>query len=202
MLHATPAPGLDEQALPPDAVARLRVFESLLLHWSARLSLVSAGDRPALWQRHILDSLQLLTLLPDDPTPALDLGSGAGLPGLVLAIAAGIPFHLVDSDRRKCAFLREAARVTGASVVIHPSRIEAIPPFPAGLVTCRALAPLPRLLALAAPFLTPRTICLFPVGRHATLAAPEWSFDLEIHSSQTDPSSHILRLRNIVRAKL
>ncbi len=199
MLHANPVAGFDERVLPPTILARLRAFESLLRQWSARLSLVSAGDRVALWERHILDSLQLLPLLPNDPTPALDIGTGAGLPGLVLAIATGTPFHLVDPDRRKCAFLREAARVTGTPVIIHPSRIEALPPFPAGLVTCRALAPLPRLLALTAPFLAPQTICLFPVGRHAALAAPDWSFDLEIRSSQTDPSSHILRLRNVAR---
>ena len=112
----------------------------------------------------MLDSLRLLPFIPAGTARAIDLGSGAGLPGLVLAVASGIPFDLVESDRRKAAFLTEAQRVTGAPVAVHCARIEeaAIPPAP--LVTARALAPLDRLLDLAAPLLAPGGTGLFLKG--------------------------------------
>lgn len=188
--------------LPSAVKSRLAVFERTLLDWARRIDLVAPGDLSTLNQRHVQDSLQLIPLIPPECRTAVDLGSGAGFPGLILAIATGLHFHLIDSDRRKCAFLLEAARLTEAPVTIHPQRIERVTPFPADLITARALAALPTLLTLASPFLHPATTCLFPRG-HArarqTPAIPGWDFGLDHIPSATHPESVILRLRQISR---
>ena len=148
-----------------ETLAVLDLFAALLLRWNATVNLVARADEPLLWERHIGDSLQLIPLMEPYPERAIDLGSGAGFPGLVLAIATGVPFDLIEADQRKAAFLREAARITDAPVRIHPLRIEAARLPRAPLVTARAVAALPKLLALAAPLLAPGGICLFPEGR-------------------------------------
>ena len=107
--------------------ARLREFAALVAAWNPRINLVGAADLPALWERHIEDCLQLVPLLPAGLDRAIDLGSGAGFPGLVLAIATDIPFDLIEADRRKAAFLAEAAHRLGAPVRVHACRIEAAP---------------------------------------------------------------------------
>jgi 16S rRNA (guanine527-N7)-methyltransferase len=171
------------------SAARLRIFAALVEKWTPRINLISKADVPHIWERHIEDSLRLLPFIPGNTTRAIDLGSGAGFPGLVLCIATGIPFDLIESDSRKCVFLMEAARQTGAPAKIHNTRIEAVRVPPAPLITARALAPLDKLLALAAPHLAPGGICLFPKGRAAedelTLAAPLWHMDAE---RLTDPA--------------
>lgn len=170
-------------ALPPPTEDRLRAYAALLLSWTRRINLVSGGDQDAIWTRHVADSLRLVPLLPPGLDRAIDLGSGGGLPGLVLAIATGVRFELVESDQRKAAFLREAARVTEAPVQVHAVRIEACVLEPAALVTARALAPLPGLLALAAPLLRPGGVMLFPKGARAATeldaARTEWDFGVD-----------------------
>jgi 16S rRNA (guanine527-N7)-methyltransferase len=189
----------------PEALARLKIFATLLAAWNRRINLVSRGDLEELWPRHIADSLQLVPLLPETLTDAVDLGSGAGFPGLVLAIATGIPFSLIESDQRKAAFLIEAARITEAPVRVHAVRIEAVRLAPVRLVTARALAPLPDLLALAAPFLAPDGVALFPKGQNAgielTDAAAQWQMRVERFSSRTDPRASILRISEIRRVR-
>jgi 16S rRNA (guanine527-N7)-methyltransferase len=155
--------------------------------------------------RHIDDCLQLVPLLPPGAARAIDLGSGAGFPGLVLAIATGIPFDLVESDHRKAAFLREAARATGAAATVHATRIEDVALPPAAVVTARALARLPRLLDLALPKLAPGGVCLFMKGASAaaelTEAAPEWHMRVEQIPSRTESSATILRISEIARVE-
>ncbi len=116
--------GIRSDTLADDVRVRLVVFAAILRRWNERINLVSQSDITSLWPRHIDDSLQLLPHLPCQPGPAIDLGSGAGFPGLILAIASGLRFHLVESDRRKAAFLREAARETEAPIVLHNARIQ------------------------------------------------------------------------------
>ncbi len=133
----------------------------------------------------------------------IDLGSGAGLPGLVLAVL-GVPgVELVEADSRKCAFLREAARIAEIAVAIHPCRVETLPPRPFDVVTARALAPLDRLLDLAAPFLAPDSVCLFPKGERAdeelTLARKGWTMTVSSGASRSDPRGVVLRLQQVVR---
>lgn len=192
------------EALGPELEQRLRQFTDLLLRWNRTINLISRRDEPLIWDRHIRDSLALLTAVPPDGGPAADLGSGGGFPGLVLAIATDRHFHLVESDQRKCAFLREAARETGASVTIHPSRIETAALPQVSLITARALAPLPTLLDWATPHLAPGGVCIFPKGRTAedelTAAAERWHMRVDRFPSPTDPAATILRLSEIARA--
>ena len=162
---------------------------------------VSAADLPLLWPRHIEDSLQLGTIAGPLPPRAIDLGSGAGFPGLILAIAFGIEVDLIEQDQRKAAFLREAIMVTGAPAHVHAMKIERAKLPPAPLVVSRALAPLPVLLRLAKPLLTDDGFCLFPKTRAAepeiTQAERHWSMRLERLPSRTDPNGVILRISEL-----
>ncbi len=163
--------------------ARLRQFAALVEKWSAAINLVSRADIPHLWERHVEDSLLLLPHIPPATKTAIDLGSGAGFPGMVLAIAAEIPFTLIESDKRKAAFLMDAARQLNAPVKVLAARIEAAKTTPAPLITARALAPLEKLLGLAAPHLAPGGICLFPKGKNwekeLTAAKPLWHMEVQ-----------------------
>lgn len=186
------------------AEARLREFAALVAAWNPRINLVGAADLPVLWERHIEDCLQLLPLVPAGIDRAIDLGSGAGFPGLVLAIATGIRFELIEADRRKAAFLAEAAHRLAAPARIHACRIEAAPVAPARLVTARALAPLRRLLPLAAPLLAPGGICLFPKGRtgaeELTEARRQWQMEVDSMPNRVHPGGVILRIGALQRA--
>jgi 16S rRNA (guanine527-N7)-methyltransferase len=184
--------------------AKLRQFASLVEKWSLKINLVSKADLPHIWERHVQDSLRLLPHIPANTPRAIDFGSGAGFPGLVLCIATGIPFQLIESDRRKAAFLKEAARLTGAPAKIHNTRIETAPVEPAPLITARALAPLEKLLGLAAPHLAPNGFCLFPKGRgwqvELTAASALWHMDVERISSPERDESCILKVSHIRHA--
>lgn len=186
-----------------DLDARLAVFATMLLRWNATVNLIAAGDIPVLRQRHIDDCLQLVPLLPTGAARGIDLGSGAGFPGLVLAIATGLPFDLIEADHRKAAFLREAARATGAPATVHAMRIENAIVLPADIITARALARLPHLIDLAAPKLAPNGVCLFMKGAGAaaelTEAAREWHMQVEQIPSRTESSATILRISEIAR---
>ena len=183
--------------------ARLEAFAALLLRWNGTVNLIARRDEPELWPRHIADSFQLAPLIPPSISRGIDLGTGGGFPGLVLAIATNIPFDLIESDHRKAAFLREAGRATQAPIRVHAVRAETARIDPAPLITSRALAPLPRLLALAAPLLAPNGICLFLKGAAAqtelTAAAAEWHMHVERVASQTVHNACILRISDIAR---
>ena len=178
--------------------AALEVYAALLRKWNPVINLVSAADLPHLWPRHIEDSLQLGFIAGPLPDRAIDLGSGAGFPGLVLSIAFGIEVDLIEQDQRKAAFLREAVRVTGARAHVHAMKIEraAVPPAP--LVISRALAPLPLLLRLATPLVAEGGACLFlkGAGAEAEIAEAErdWSMRIERFPSGTNPKGIILRI--------
>jgi 16S rRNA (guanine(527)-N(7))-methyltransferase RsmG len=181
---------------------KLRAFLALLQRWNARINLVADRDESVLWRRHILDSLQLLPLLPEGGGPIIDLGSGAGFPGLVLALASGRPTHLVEADRRKAAFLIEAVRILGlAETKVHSVRIEATALPSAQVVSARALAPLAVLLRHAHRLLAPGGTAIFPKGRTAeqelTEAARHWNMRVERFPSRTDPDSLIFRISEI-----
>lgn len=187
-----------------ETLERLEAFAGLLTAWNQRLNLVGRGTVEDLWRRHILDSAQLHPLIPPGAETLVDLGSGAGFPGVVLAIMGGPAVHLVESDQRKCVFLREAIRVTAARATVHPVRIEAAPTLQADVVTARALAPLDKLLDLAHRFLKRDTMCLFLKGRTAaeelTTARESWEMTVEPLPSRSDQTGSILRLTNIERS--
>src|SRR3954469_8502096 len=134
-----------------ETLARLQAYAGLLTNWSGRINLVASSTLADPWRRHFLDSAQLYPLIPNPLNPMgartlIDLGSGAGFPGLVLAIMGIEGVELVESDARKCAFLREAARVAGAKATVRNARIEAVPTHPVAVITARGCAPLDRLL--------------------------------------------------------
>jgi 16S rRNA (guanine527-N7)-methyltransferase len=189
--------------VPRETSDKLERFAALLLRWNRTVNLIARNDEQRLWERHIGDSLQLTALMQPAPERAIDFGSGAGFPGLVLAIATGVRFDLIEADQRKAAFLREAARITGASVQVHATRIETTRILPASLITARAIAPLPKLLSLAAPLLASGGICLFMKGANVqaelTEAASQWHMQVEILPSQTAPEACILRISDLSR---
>jgi 16S rRNA (guanine527-N7)-methyltransferase len=190
-----------------ETMDRLAQYESLLLKWQKSINLVSAGTLPELWRRHMLDSAQLAGLAPEGALRWVDLGSGGGFPGLVIAILLaerpGFEMHLVESDQRKCIFMREVARVTGVPATIYNMRIEAFADKGAtfDVVSARALAPLDRLLGWAAPLFGPETIGLLLKGKgvedELTLARKSWIFKADLHPSQSDPAGSVLKLRGL-----
>jgi 16S rRNA (guanine527-N7)-methyltransferase len=208
-VSAPPAPPLGPEGfarlcpVSRETLARLTAYAELLCRWSGHINLVGRGTLEDPWRRHFLDSAQLYPLLPAGTRSLIDLGSGAGFPGLVLAILGVEGVALADSDSRKCAFLREAARAAGAKVAIHAGRIEDLPPRPFDIVTARALAPLDRLLGLAEPFLAPGTRCLFLKGERAaeelTRARKGWKMAAAVHPSRSDPRGVILELQQVAR---
>lgn len=190
----------------PETSERLAAYRSLLLRWNARINLISGDTAAEIDQRHIADCAQLGPLLPRQG-PVADIGSGAGLPGMVLAILQlDREFHLVESDKRKAAFLVEAsAQLKLPMVRVHACRAENAKLPPLAAITARALAPLAPLLPYAAKFLAPGGVALFPKGKTAekelTKAAQDWHFTLERFPSATSPQATILRLSNIQRVQ-
>ncbi len=207
-----------EDLLSIDGVSResldgLEAYVDLLLKWQTKINLIGPDTVGEVWHRHIADSLQLLALLPEDCTHVLDVGSGAGLPGLPLALALGadadVAVHLVESNAKKVAFLRQAVRVTGSSAVIHGCRIESLDSAAlrngSVVVTSRALAPLARLLDYAQKPLENRAIGLFLKGqdveRDLTDAAKYWKVSAERIASLTEPRACILKIKEATRVE-
>lgn len=188
-----------EHGVSRETFDRLAAFVGMVEKWQPRINLIAPASMSEIWVRHVLDSVQLDAFRPAGPL--LDLGSGGGFPGLVLALLRDTPVHLVEADQRKAVFLREAARVTEAPVFVHACRIEtldrAIGPFAA--VTARALAPLARLLALAKPHLDRGALGIFAKGRswgdELTEAQREWHIKVETRPSVTEPEAAVILIR-------
>jgi 16S rRNA (guanine527-N7)-methyltransferase len=189
-----------------ETMEKLETYVETLARWQPKVNLVANATLPEVWSRHILDSLQLLDAAPITANLWLDLGSGGGFPGLPCAISAndyGVSarFELVESDTRKCAFLQEVARQTRTDVIIHNTRIEALQPAQADIVSARALAPLSRLLDWAHPHMAQGCVCLLQKGANHALeletARADWQMDVERLPSMTAEESVILRIRNL-----
>lgn len=189
------------------ALARLEIYAAQLTKWQKAINLVAPNTLPELWRRHFLDSAQVLPLAEGAGGTWLDLGSGAGFPGLVVAALGRENVILVESDTRKAVFLRETARLMDISVTVRSERIEAVPRetlgSEIGVISARALAPLEQLFAWASRFAGPETVLLFPKGRQAedelTLALKSWKVSLqETFPSQSDGEGRILRFRGLV----
>jgi 16S rRNA (guanine527-N7)-methyltransferase len=184
-----------------ESLEKLAVFHDHLLAWQKRINLIAPSTTGHIWGRHIADSLQLARLLPRRTNVIADLGSGAGFPGLVLAIAAGQTAHLFESTGKKAAFLREAARATGVHAIVHQTRIESADrAMIADAVTARALAPLTMLLEYSFPWLERGAVGLFLKGQDVDAelieATKSWSFDYKRHESLTDSGGAILEIAN------
>ena len=195
----------DQLDVSRETLQRLSDYLDLLRRWQSTINLVGPATLADPWRRHFLDAAQLVDRVPAEAANLVDLGSGAGFPGMVLAVL-GVPrVHLIEADRRKAQFLREVARVTGAPATIHAERIEQMRGWPAAVITARALAPLPRLLELADRFLGSDSVCLFlkgkSVGRELTEARVSWHMDAETFPSRSEPTGTVLKLRGIRRAR-
>lgn len=187
---------------------RLQALAALTAKWTARINLIGPGTVDDIWQRHIVDSAQICRFAPSEARRWVDLGSGAGFPGLVVAIIAaernpGLQVTLVESDLRKAAFLATAIRDLQVSAMVETARIEALAPQGADVLSARALAPLPRLLQYAERHLAPGGTAIFPKGARfqgeIDAALETWSFSVQKHPSTTDPDSVILTIGEIAR---
>ena len=183
-----------------ETLDRLDRYADALIKWQASVNLVGTSTLNDIWRRHFLDSAQLLPLV-GTATRVADLGSGAGFPGLVLAILGVRQVELIEADQRKATFLREVNRICGAQAIVHCGRAETIVPTPCEVVTARALAPLTRLLDLARRWLAEGGSCLFLKGRHAddeiADARRRWQIDVTRHASATDGAASILQITGL-----
>jgi 16S rRNA (guanine527-N7)-methyltransferase len=201
----------DSREIAPQILERLDRFVAVLLQWQATTNLVAPSTLPELWTRHVADSLQLLPL-EQGARRFVDFGSGGGFPGLAIACALadtpGAMVHLVESNQKKAAFLREAARITGAPARVHPVRIEDfVDGFaePVEIVTARAFATLEKLVESAYPLLKRGAQGLFPKGQDVeaelTAASKYWTIDTELIPSVTDSGGRIVRVRSVERLR-
>lgn len=184
---------------------RLRDFVLLLEKWNAAINLISRSTMGQVWSRHILDSAQIFSYA-SSANRWVDLGSGGGFPGIVVAILAvefapNMKIILVEADQRKAAFLRQVGQTLGLSINVIADRIELIASLTADVVSARALAPLPQLCVFAKTHLAPDGAAIFLKGKSCDAeiadARKDWNFSLESHASITDPSAVVLVLKEI-----
>lgn len=188
-----------------ETLSRLSDFAKLVVKWNATINLISKATVDQIWSRHILDSVQVF----DYGLQArrwVDLGSGGGFPGLVVAILAKerapeMQVILVESDQRKAAFLRQASQSLGLDAQVVCDRIELVHPLDADAVSARALAPLPQLLAFAVRHLAKGGVAIVQKGQNhraeLTDARRDWQFRCDTHQSSTDPSAAVLVIKEI-----
>ncbi|MCC5969943.1 MAG: 16S rRNA (guanine(527)-N(7))-methyltransferase RsmG [Pararhodobacter sp.] len=191
-----------------ETLERLDTYCQQLERWSAKINLIAPTSQEAMWKRHIIDSAQLFHLRDPLGESWCDLGSGGGLPGIVLAIIAselspGLCFDLVESDARKAAFLRIISKDLSLNATIHHARAEGLAPLRARTLTARALAPLDKLLGYVQLHMDPDGVALLPKGRnHAaeiSAARKNWTFDIDLVNSVADEEARILCVRRICK---
>lgn len=193
-----------------ETFAALQQLEALVRRWTPAINLVSKTTIPQLWDRHIADSAQVFALCPPSARTWVDLGSGGGFPGIVVAILArelqpSLRVTLVESDLRKATFLRQAAQTLGLNVEVRSERIESLAPMRADVLSARALAPLSELLGFASAHLQPSGVAIFPKGaryqEELSQARAVWDFDVDTLQSLSEGEAAILVIRNIHRAR-
>ena len=198
---------LGQHDVSRETLDNLKIYVSLIEKWNPRINLVSKTSLSHIWTRHIWDSAQLFEIVDKGKLWA-DLGSGGGLPAIVLAILAKetrpeLDFHLIESDQRKCAFLRTCIREIGLNAMVTTVRIEKLHPMTADIVSARALADLEGLLAFSERHLKEGGISIFPKGetwkKEIADAEENWSFEYEEIKSNTNPNAAILKIWNIER---
>lgn len=190
-----------------ETIDRLKCYECVLTKWNPKINLVSRASLQDIWTRHIIDSVQVFRC--SGPVKHwVDIGSGGGLPGLIVALMAAdeapdMKVTLIESDQRKSAFLRNAARECGASIEVISKRIEQAEPQNADVLSARALADLSVLLEFSERHLSSEGVALFPKGvnwkKEVDNARQRWRFDLEPITSLTEPDAVVLRIKGVVR---
>jgi len=210
LLAAPPKPfGPEEFAaatsVSRETLARLKAYSGLLTDWNARHNLVSKTSLDKIWHRHFWDSAQLTPMIPPDARTLVDLGSGAGFPGLVLAVMlrGKVTVTLFEATRKKAEFLSVVADRLGLEVVVRNERVETAISAPFDVITARAFAPLPKLLGYAQHFASPKTVCLLlkgqNVGPELTEACKSWRMKVRQHPSLTHPFGVVLEIRELAR---
>lgn len=186
-----------------ETLERLEIYAKLLEKWTLKINLIAPGTVPTLWERHIRDSAQVFGVAGVGSGRWVDMGSGGGLPGVVVALLASekapeLRVSCIESDQRKAAFLAVVSRETGVPFEVVPARAESVQPMAADVISARALAPLDRLLTLAARHLAPDGVAVFPKGaRHEKERADaekNWQFDCQTFTSYTDPAAVIYKV--------
>ncbi len=187
--------------VPRGTFESLSIYYELLLKWQNKINLIGPDTITDIWSRHFLDSLQLLKYIDDREKTIVDLGSGAGFPGMALAIYGFKNIHLIESDSRKIAFLREVARVTNTKISIHHKRIENCKIDNIDIFVSRALAPLDKLFHLISKSVSHETKCFFHKGKNYSIenenALLNWRYDMVVNPSIVDSQSVILEFSNI-----
>lgn len=202
-----PAEFQAETAVSRETLDLLQAYIGLLKDWNTRHNLVSEASVADVWHRHVFDSAQLAPFIPEKARTMVDLGSGAGFPGLVLAILKRqqLSVTLFESTGKKADFLKTVAGTLKLPVTVRQERIEAVPRKVFDVVTARALAPLPLLLSYAQQFTGKATLCLFLKGQsldpELTEAAAHWKMNLQRTPSRTHPLGVILEIRDLVDGK-
>ena len=186
-----------------ETLGKLICYSELLLKWQRSINLVSNSTLDDMWRRHFYDSAQLMDYMEkrERPLKILDLGSGAGFPGLVLSIMGAGELHLVEGVGKKCSFMKQIIQKTGIDAIVHNERIENMEPFEVDLITSRACADLDKLLGLTAKFIGSGTECLFLKGKKAeqeiNRAAKNRQFSVKKYTSKSEESGMILKLSHI-----
>lgn len=189
-----------------ETLERVETYVGLLLKWNKQINLIGRSSEAEIWHRHVLDAAQLAPLIPQNAKLVADVGTGAGLPGLILSILnKTASFALIEPDQRKAAFLREAIRAVQATAIVYSSRIEEADLAPQDVVLARALAPLDRLLEMVEKLISIHTVCIFPKGAAAeqelTEARRRWKMQVRQVHSRTDPAGRILVLTEVARVR-
>jgi len=187
-----------------ETMKKIRLYAALLEKWQKKMNLISQSTVPELWSRHFYDSFQLKEKLEGGEggnLQILDIGSGAGFPGLLLSMLGLGQFHMVESNGKKCTFMRQVIRATGANAIVHHVRAQALEPFYVNYIISRACAPLDKLLSLGNNFIQEDTVCLFLKGQIAEqeidAARENWTFDVEKFTSAAEESGVILKVSHI-----
>lgn len=198
----------DEIDVSRETMQRLVAFQDLIVKWNPTINLVAKSTIADIWDRHIRDSVQFLCQSNSTPQHWVDLGSGGGLPGIVVSIllsekSPDTIVTFIESDTRKCVFLRNVIRELSLNAKVENSRIEQTPPQNADVISARALADLTTLLELAERHAAPDTELIFAKGRswqnEVAIAQKTWRFDLDVYKSKTEENAAILRIKGLYR---
>ena len=186
----------------PQVISNLLIFEQLLIDWNQKINLVSSSTIPNIWWRHILDSAQILKLFPAKSSVMLDVGSGAGFPGLIISILGFPEVHLVESNSKKVKFLSHIVEKLNLEAIVHHSRIENLNFFDVDIITARAVAPLDKLLQLTSLFVNEKNVQIYLKGEsfnsELQKAKKLWEIDVLTYKSITNPKARVLKINKCI----
>ena len=188
-----------------ETLEKLEVYESLLKKWQSKINLISRNNIDNIWERHFLDSAQLYALLPKTATNVLDVGTGAGFPGMILSIMGAPNVKLVEQNKKKCVFLEEVLRKTSAEATVYPGKIEDLPTYAFDAITARALTSLDGLLHMLSPYFGPKTVGFFPKGQklneELTLDSKNWNINYSLVQSVSSAEGKIVVIKDVERGR-